>query len=273
MLITWEKYVCVYDEEGNEQEVAVPAGIVVPDCCETVQKYLTVVLSYRWGDLSDEQAFTEPDLPPLPEDADWKAKISRMVNNVGEPIPGKTRFDVAKPVWETGIAVDVRHALSIRPDVRFSEQPPPTFCPHCGTPLPEIERRPPEEIPGPVHRPVADGDHCGTCGERSRCCSCMDPAVAWKTVTRQEQQLRALDDLDAMAQTTPRDLANLLGWDPAVEVEWDKLNGIWTLFFVAPARQDRHARMFPDIRAADADEALSLAHTQLQEGSCPPEPN
>lgn len=54
------------------------------------------------------------------------------------------------------------------------------FCPYCGTKLPDIEPR--EDIPGPTHRPVADGDYCGTCGQRSRGCTCLNPSVAWQTV-------------------------------------------------------------------------------------------
>jgi hypothetical protein len=56
-----------------------------------------------------------------------------------------------------------------------------TYCPHCGTQLPEIQRRT-SELPNTVYTPSGDGDYCGTCNQRSMNCGCMGPTCAWETV-------------------------------------------------------------------------------------------
>lgn len=176
MKVTWNRYYC--DDDDNE--VPCETGVIVPNCCEHVRKHLTVVLAYKYGDLSDEQAYTKP--PPAPEGASWQERIKHAVSEVGEPIKGKTRFDVATPIWTVGTAVDHHVLLEAETGRQPFEYPPVLFCPHCGAPMPKIERVPEAEIAGPVHRPVFDGDYCGTCDERSRNCHCLPPEFAWRIV-------------------------------------------------------------------------------------------
>ena len=174
-------------------------GIVVPDCCEAVRQSLAVTLQYRWGDMSDLPAACAR----APEGLDWSqqwdpktrtTKPSSMqlwLDTLPEAERELTRFDVATPRWVVGLSVDSKHQRRLVDECEDPawETPEPSFCPHCGTELPVVERAPVDELPGPVHRPVGDGDYCGTCGERSRECSCMFPAAAWRTVREDGQTL------------------------------------------------------------------------------------
>lgn len=50
------------------------------------------------------------------------------------------------------------------------------FCPHCGTPVPEVE-------PSGCDRNICtslDGDYCNTCNERLMSCRCLPPEQRWK---------------------------------------------------------------------------------------------
>ena len=181
MLLEWVRQVAEYDDNDNEQWVQVGQGLVVPDCCEAVQKSLTVVLRYDWEDLTDSPAYEKDD--PLPENMDWRDRLKAVLSADRKPIEGKTRFDMAKPKWASGRAVDssLGHQAA---GFAFDKKAQITFCPHCGTQLPEIEKRP--DIPGPTHVPVYDGDYCGTCDQRSRCCTCYYPEVAWRPVTEKD---------------------------------------------------------------------------------------
>ena len=53
-----------------------------------------------------------------------------------------------------------------------------SFCPFCGTKLPEVERM--ENPP----QPIWDGDdyYCGTCNERNMCCECNPPWAGYRIV-------------------------------------------------------------------------------------------
>jgi len=51
-----------------------------------------------------------------------------------------------------------------------------SFCPFCGTKLPEVERM--EEPPQPLWD--GDDDYCGTCDERNMCCECNPPWAAYR---------------------------------------------------------------------------------------------
>ncbi len=173
MLITWRTGPDGRRDDGER----IGGGLVVPDCCEAVQKRLSVVLAYGWNDLSDAPAYDHPEKPADYESWAWEKKVKWAVNDgVGERIEGKTRFDVAVPRWTVGTAVDYaahHHRIS-------REKPPVCFCPHCGVRLPEVERVPEDELLGPIHSPVSDGDYCGTCDERSRGCTCLYPTAAWR---------------------------------------------------------------------------------------------
>jgi hypothetical protein len=187
MLLTWKRWICdTNDETGKDEERQVLQGSVVPDCCEAVQKHLSVVLSYGWDDLTDTPACAA-DAPEgvtygdANEGNDWKSSMERWLEEQPEEVRKVTRFHVAKPLWSAGCAVDY-NLLRAFHDGPPPDPSPPGFCPHCGTPLPEIERVPEAELPGPIHEPVGDGDYCGTCDERSRNCICMFPECAWRTV-------------------------------------------------------------------------------------------
>ena len=178
MLLIWDRQVCQYDEDENEQWRTVQQGVVVPDCCETVQKFMTVLLRYNWEDMTDAQAFEAGEVRS--EGMDWKTKLYAMVQNARNPIEGRTRFEVARPRWS--IQNHFETLQEANPGRWHEEKvPSPKYCPHCGTKLPDVERRP--EPPGPVHVPVSDGDYCGTCDQRSQCCTCFYPEVAWRPVT------------------------------------------------------------------------------------------
>jgi|AACY02.16.fsa_nt_gi hypothetical protein len=175
MKITW-------DDEGRK-------GVIVPDCCKEVQQSGAVWLGYLWSDLSDEDAI----YAKVPEG------LSRMRKYVdGKPLPsevdkwieanggltGKTCFEEAVPVWKMGSGLST-HSYRMLREVqgcpRYQEIIP-KVCPFCGTPLPEIERIPDDELTVPVHTPAADGGYCETCKERSQCCTCSPPEFRWRTV-------------------------------------------------------------------------------------------
>jgi hypothetical protein len=127
--------------------------------------------------LTDEPAL-QP-IPPQPAEASWQEKIRHTLRHI-EVIPGQTRFDMAVPQWKLTLAQQKG-----RLDSRNMGSCVPKFCPCCGVPLPEVVRR--ARSLGPTHRPVSDGDYCGTCQERSRECRCLPPATAWRPVTEKEE--------------------------------------------------------------------------------------
>ena len=54
------------------------------------------------------------------------------------------------------------------------------FCPLCGKPVPEIERRPDVKVKVCV---ITDGGYyCDTCGERLMCCKCYPSVYNWRPV-------------------------------------------------------------------------------------------
>jgi hypothetical protein len=184
MLLTFSRDFYEDDEEGNEVEVQRKNGFVVPDCCEAIQKSLTVVLHYDWSDLSDEPALIRhPEPPEVANSEGWEERLKWMVS--GEAATrdpeGRTRFQMATPRWSTGLAVDSHRGSQVFGSGWKLGEYQIEFCPFCGTKLPDVERIPEAELPGPIHEPVADGDYCGTCDERSRSCRCFHPACAWKT--------------------------------------------------------------------------------------------
>jgi hypothetical protein len=52
-----------------------------------------------------------------------------------------------------------------------------SFCPFCGSPVPEIERKP---EPPKVCVCTDDGYYCDTCGDRLGECGCPAPEEAWR---------------------------------------------------------------------------------------------
>ncbi|MDB4278031.1 hypothetical protein N9917_00215 [Deltaproteobacteria bacterium] len=193
MLLTWQKHVYEDDEDGNEKEVEIlGGGVVVPDCCEYVRKHLTVTLSVPYGDLSDTPACVK-DAPEgvswndATEATGWKSSLDLWLAEQPEEVRKVTRFDTTTPYWSVGCAVDVHILTSIDRDYFKLPRPPVVCCPHCGTKMPEVERTPKDELPGPVHYPVGDGDYCGTCDERSRSCRCLFPTALWRTLRTKEK--------------------------------------------------------------------------------------
>lgn len=192
MLKTWMRHIEVWVDDDDDEEDGgyyehreILQGVVVPDCCKEVQEHVTVALAYAWDDMTDTPACTL-DAPEglswnCTKENNWKSTMELWLAEQPEEVRSVTRFQVAKPRWSTGGAIDYKVLMQMY-DSPVPDRPPPLFCPHCGTPLPEIERVPDEELPGPTHEPVADGDHCGTCEERSRNCTCMYPEVRWRTV-------------------------------------------------------------------------------------------
>lgn len=51
------------------------------------------------------------------------------------------------------------------------------FCPHCATPVPEIE---PSKIKGRIQKITDGGYYCDTCKKRLMECQCLPPTQAWK---------------------------------------------------------------------------------------------
>jgi hypothetical protein len=198
-------------------------GCIVPDCCDAVQQSLAVVLLYNWDDLSDAQAYTRSGEPMPPAGAgreELEAHLIAVLSHDPERIEGKTQFDVAIPQWRIGTALDYSRGHGLTGDPNWGKTRPkvPEFCPFCATNLPDIERRPEDELPGPVHRPVADGDYCGTCDERSRACECWGPEVLWRTIPANEARRRALGRVvaDFEAENGPITEAEIA----AVEADW-----------------------------------------------------
>lgn len=192
MLITWKREVWYDDSRGRERTKMVKQGIVVPDCCEAAQTHLAVTLSYRWEDLSEEDALYAEAPPGLSASSYWDEEKQEMTtseleawfNAQPDEKKGKSRFDVAKPIWRAGMSVDFNIFNAAHPEASIFARPPAKFCPFCGTPLPEIERiTKKKELPGRLYTPEADGDYCGTCDARSMNCTCMYPECGWRTVT------------------------------------------------------------------------------------------
>jgi len=172
MLIMWDAAYC-------ESQPPRKQGVVVPDCCEDVQRHMTVILAYKWEDLSDRPAIIQK---PVPEGLDWKGKINHMFSTIEDDPEGRTVFEAAKPRWFcSGADFDL---LSDRytGNMPRSTEREIHFCPHCGTKLPEVERVPKDELPGPIHRPAYDGDVCATCKQDAGDCACFRPELGWRTV-------------------------------------------------------------------------------------------
>lgn len=175
-------------------------GVVVPDCCEAVQKTLAIVLVYDSNDLSGMPAILR-DAPPGLDwagtpDNNFVSSMQRWLDEQPEETKRATRFETAKPRWVVGSAVEssmIAMLLIHQEGGWFNSRLYPTFCPYCGTKLPDIERRPAEDLPGPVHVPQADGDYCATCEERSGACECWWPSVAWRTVGEPNRVTHRLD--------------------------------------------------------------------------------
>lgn len=69
------------------------------------------------------------------------------------------------------------------------------FCPFCGQPVPEIERRTTDRK---VMVVTDGGYYCDTCGERCNCCSCLPLAFHWqpKGSSRTIPEIPRYDDED-----------------------------------------------------------------------------
>lgn len=109
---------------------------VTPRCCKEVDEHATVYLS----------------LPIEYFDGDLEASKAM------------------KPVWKIR-SYNVRWG----PEITWSTEVV-KFCPHCGTPLPDIE---PSNLKK-VYVLEKSGDYCGLCKNRNRECTCKPPEFAWK---------------------------------------------------------------------------------------------
>lgn len=159
------------------------ACIIVPDCCEDIQKSLYVVLRYNWDDLSDRKACKSP--PALADGAFLQDRLYNIFYNTEPYEDERTVFENAKPGWKSVSAVSGTCDSMIRRNIPNSGLDylvhlNVKFCPHCGTKLPDVERLKEEELPGKIHVPVDDGNYCGTCEDRSGRCTCWPPEAAWR---------------------------------------------------------------------------------------------
>jgi len=98
----------------------------------------------------------------------------------------KPHCDMEKdaPVWTASIPASFTEAIDMREYVAQALHRTHfevACCPFCGTPVPEVVQR---EVPAGVSIFVPDRgyEHCGTCGERSCNCICLDPLVLWAPV-------------------------------------------------------------------------------------------
>ncbi len=57
---------------------------------------------------------------------------------------------------------------------------PASFCPHCGTHLPDIR---PRETQEKIQRVTDGGYYCDTCKERLISCDCKPACYAWEPVS------------------------------------------------------------------------------------------
>ena len=83
---------------------------------------------------------------------------------VFSPIPKDFKFpgeELGEPYW---FVRSVSKAIS--------------YCPFCGTKLPEVELDPKPD--GKIYTLAYDGDYCGTCKERSMVCECRPPAASYR---------------------------------------------------------------------------------------------
>lgn len=144
MLITFrDSYMTEDSDLDLEVEVPFENGYVVPDCCEEARTLATVILRYDYEDLTDE---------------------------------GGT-FQKATPRWSLGWHPGVAERMYRQGAIPAPKQP--RYCPYCAAALPEVRRR--ADAPR-THTPIADGDYCGTCDQRSMACQCAYPEMAWETI-------------------------------------------------------------------------------------------
>jgi len=199
-------------------------GVVVPDCCEMAAKSLAVILQYRYEDFSDTPAACSRapegllwDTWDYENDREIVSTMQAWLDELPEDERSVTRFEVAVPRWVVGCSMDFAGRQRFYPmghSPQKTEEFPPTHCPHCGTGLPDIERYPSEELPGPIHLPVADGDHCGTCGERSCNCGCLMPETAWRTVREDsDHRVRWLEPEILIDGAWPESVGKLLRYE------------------------------------------------------------
>ena len=111
---------------------------LTPECCKSVQDFVAVLLRFPWD--------SEEDYAGPPE---WTLRLSHL-----ETAPGYSRS----------------HA--------HSADDKPSFCPYCGTKLPEIEKNP--KPPKPLAAITDGGYYCDTCEERLMSCECFAPEFAWR---------------------------------------------------------------------------------------------
>ena len=78
-----------------------------------------------------------------------------------------------KPRWKSTFSTDYRG------DSWGSASLPLTFCPFCGTTLPDMQKR---RDPPPVVQTYQDFNYCATCEERLSSCMCSHPESAWEPV-------------------------------------------------------------------------------------------
>jgi len=168
-------------------------GVVTLDCCGGVLNHLTVILAYHPGDISDKPAVIREapaglswgwseDIAPFPKGHPdhHKSPMRVWLDSLPEEAKKETIFERATPYWKARPAVEVSSLLWRNKEHYKEPLPSAKFCPHCGTPVPEIQRT--DNLIGPVYKPSADGDYCATCESRSGCCSCLPPTFLWETV-------------------------------------------------------------------------------------------
>ena len=133
-----------WTEQGDPDD-GIPAWtarrlIIVPGCCEASAKLATVALRFSYDDICEGGELQDRE-----------------------------------PQWElTGThrrVLGSRH-LTGNPRLRAC------FCPHCGTPMPRIQKR--VEQLAPICTVTDGGYYCDTCNERLNSCNCWPPEANWE---------------------------------------------------------------------------------------------
>lgn len=119
---------------------------VTPQCCEKSTKHRVPYLEFPWRDTDRDDTYLKDRKPS------WCIKA---IDSFSRSYP-----DSPIRYYESSMEI--------------------TFCPYCGTNLPEIELNPlakDDEIYN-----TDSGDYCKSCGERSMCCDCIPAPFRWKPV-------------------------------------------------------------------------------------------
>jgi len=115
--------------------------LTIPGCCDESKILVTVVLGLSGNDIYENDK-GQADCKPA-----WVIRSSFL-----------ERFDHQQWICQPRLIVK--------------------FCPHCGKPMPEIQKR---KVPlSPIANITDGGYHCDTCNERLQCCNCWPCEAHWE---------------------------------------------------------------------------------------------